>query len=103
MLISTSDVKVQYAGTFLAALGTYPTIPNISSWAANGTEGVYKGKFSENVDHDDYRSLRCARSLVFLYACLYYYFFHSAATLTSIIVRLYIRIIAKATSLAMLR
>lgn len=42
MLISTADHDIQYAGTFLAAAGIYPTIPNSLSWAANNFEGVYK-------------------------------------------------------------
>jgi MFS family permease len=42
MLISTPNHNVQYAGTFLAAAGIYPTIPNSLSWAANNFEGVYK-------------------------------------------------------------
>jgi MFS family permease len=42
MLIGTSNHDVQYAGTFLAAAGIYPTIPNSLSWAANNFEGVYK-------------------------------------------------------------
>lgn len=42
MLISTANHNVQYAGTFLAAAGIYPTIPNSLSWAANNFEGVYK-------------------------------------------------------------
>ncbi|OCT49698.1 putative transporter [Cladophialophora carrionii] len=42
MLISTEDPHVQYAGTFLGAVGIYPTIANTLSWAANNIEGVYK-------------------------------------------------------------
>jgi hypothetical protein len=42
MLISTPNPHVQYAGTFLAAMGIYPTIPNITAWVANNIEGVYK-------------------------------------------------------------
>lgn len=42
MLISSSDPHVQYAGTFLAAMGIYPTIPNTLAWVANNVEGVYK-------------------------------------------------------------
>lgn len=42
MLISTPNPHVQYAGTFLAAAGIYPTIPNSLSWAANNFEGIYK-------------------------------------------------------------
>ena len=35
MLIATPNPDVQYAGTFLAAAGVYPTIPNSLSWAAS--------------------------------------------------------------------
>lgn len=42
MLIGTSMPWVQYAGTFLAALGIYPCIANTITWMANNTEGVYK-------------------------------------------------------------
>jgi sugar phosphate permease len=42
MLISTPNPHVQYAGTFLAAMGIYPTIPNTSAWVSNNIEGVYK-------------------------------------------------------------
>lgn len=42
MLISTSKPGVQYAGTFLGAMGIYPCIANTIVWAANNTEGVYK-------------------------------------------------------------
>ncbi|EPE06875.1 major facilitator superfamily transporter [Ophiostoma piceae UAMH 11346] len=42
MLIGTSRPAVQYAGTFLAALGIYPCISNSITWMANNTEGVYK-------------------------------------------------------------
>ncbi|KAK3648194.1 hypothetical protein LTR56_007606 [Elasticomyces elasticus] len=42
MLLASSNHNVQYAGTFLAAAGIYPTIPNSLSWAANNFEGVYK-------------------------------------------------------------
>ncbi|KAK5163288.1 uncharacterized protein LTR77_010874 [Saxophila tyrrhenica] len=42
MLLATPNHNVQYAGTFLAAAGIYPTIPNSLSWAANNFEGVYK-------------------------------------------------------------
>ena len=33
---------LRYAGTFLGAMGIYPTIPNNLSWAANNVEGSYK-------------------------------------------------------------
>jgi MFS family permease len=42
MLIATESPHVQYAGTFLGAVGIYPTIANTLSWAANNVEGVYK-------------------------------------------------------------
>lgn len=42
MLLGTSNVDVQYAGTFLGAIGIYPTIPNSLAWAANNTEGSLK-------------------------------------------------------------
>ncbi|KXX82185.1 High-affinity nicotinic acid transporter [Madurella mycetomatis] len=42
MLLGSHDPAVQYAGTFLAALGIYPCISNTISWVANNVEGVYK-------------------------------------------------------------
>lgn len=42
MLLGSSHPGVQYAGTFLGALGIYPCIPNTISWIANNVEGVYK-------------------------------------------------------------
>jgi len=42
MLLASEDPAVQYAGTFLAALGIYPCIANTISWVANNVEGVYK-------------------------------------------------------------
>lgn len=42
MLLGSGKPGVQYAGTFLAALGIYPCISNTVSWVANNTEGVYK-------------------------------------------------------------
>lgn len=42
MLIAGTSPAVQYAGTFLGALGIYPCIANTISWVANNTEGVYK-------------------------------------------------------------
>jgi hypothetical protein len=42
MLIGSGNANVQYAGTFLGAIGIYPTIANTISWAANNVEGVYK-------------------------------------------------------------
>jgi len=41
MLISSENPHVQYAGTFIGALGIYPCIPNTITWAANNFEGVY--------------------------------------------------------------
>ncbi|KAK1460007.1 major facilitator superfamily transporter [Colletotrichum melonis] len=45
MLISTTNPKVQYAGTFLGAAGIYPTISNTLSWVINNTEGSLKRAF----------------------------------------------------------
>lgn len=42
MLLGSGDPGVQYAGTFLGALGIYPCIANTISWAGNNVEGVYK-------------------------------------------------------------
>lgn len=42
MLIASSNPTIQYAGTFLGAVGIYPTIPNTLSWCSNNIEGVYK-------------------------------------------------------------
>lgn len=42
MLLSTTNPRVQYAGTFLGAMGIYPTVSNSLSWASNNVEGVYK-------------------------------------------------------------
>ncbi|KAI9833490.1 MAG: hypothetical protein M1819_003648 [Sarea resinae] len=42
MLIGSSTAGVQYAGTFLGAMGIYPCIANTIAWASNNTEGVYK-------------------------------------------------------------
>ncbi|KAJ9629129.1 hypothetical protein H2204_008918 [Knufia peltigerae] len=42
LLLSTSNIHVQYAGTFLGAAGIYPTIPNTLSWVSNNTEGSLK-------------------------------------------------------------
>ncbi|KAJ4297385.1 hypothetical protein N0V88_004304 [Collariella sp. IMI 366227] len=42
MLLATDIPAVQYAGTFLAALGIYPCISNTITWMANNVEGVYK-------------------------------------------------------------
>lgn len=42
MLLATKNPHVQYAGTFLGAMGIYPTVSNTLSWASNNVEGVYK-------------------------------------------------------------
>jgi len=42
VLLSDVPAKGKYAGTFLAALGIYPLIPNTICWVASNTEGVYK-------------------------------------------------------------
>lgn len=42
MLIATSDPTTQYAGTFLAAAGIYPTVSNTLAWVVNNTEGALK-------------------------------------------------------------
>lgn len=42
MLLGGSTPGVQYAGTFLGAMGIYPCIANTITWVSNNTEGVYK-------------------------------------------------------------
>jgi len=42
MLLGSNKVGVKYAGTFLGAMGVYPSIANTISWASNNIEGVYK-------------------------------------------------------------
>jgi MFS family permease len=42
MLLGTHNPGVQYAGTFLGALGIYPCISNTITWVANNVEGVYR-------------------------------------------------------------
>jgi sugar phosphate permease len=42
MLIASQKPGVKYAGTFLGAMGIYPTIANTISWCSNNVEGVYK-------------------------------------------------------------
>jgi len=42
MLLGSHKAGVKYAGTFLGALGIYPTIANTITWASNNVEGVYK-------------------------------------------------------------
>jgi len=45
MLYASHSYAVSYAGTFLAAMGVYPTIANTIAWVSNNTEGVYKRGF----------------------------------------------------------
>lgn len=45
LLISTENPGVQYAGTFLGAMGIYPTVSNTLSWVVNNTEGSLKRAF----------------------------------------------------------
>lgn len=40
MLLGSGSPGVQYAGTFLGAMGIYPAIANTISWASNNTEGL---------------------------------------------------------------
>ena len=42
MLIASTNPHVQYAGTFLGAVGIYASIPVTIAWIANNVEGVYK-------------------------------------------------------------
>lgn len=42
MMLGSNRPGVKYAGTYLAALGIYPTLPNTITWASNNTEGVFK-------------------------------------------------------------
>ncbi|THW49406.1 pantothenate transporter liz1 [Aureobasidium pullulans] len=42
MLIGSQSPGVKYTGTFLGALGIYPTIANSVTWASNNVEGAYK-------------------------------------------------------------
>jgi sugar phosphate permease len=42
MQLATVNPHIQYAGTFLGALGIYPCIANTITWTANNIEGVYK-------------------------------------------------------------
>jgi MFS family permease len=42
LLLGSSKPGVQYAGTFLGAIGIYPCVANTISWASNNVEGVYK-------------------------------------------------------------
>lgn len=42
MLLATKNPHVQYAGTFLGAIGIYPTVSNTLTWASNNVEGSLK-------------------------------------------------------------
>ncbi|KAF2682170.1 MFS general substrate transporter [Lentithecium fluviatile CBS 122367] len=42
MMLASNKPGVKYAGTYLVALGIYPTIPNTITWVSNNTEGVFK-------------------------------------------------------------
>ena len=42
MLISSNNVHVKYGGTFLGAMGIYPTVANTLTWASNNVEGSLK-------------------------------------------------------------
>jgi MFS family permease len=42
MMLGSNRSGIKYAGTYLAALGIYPTIPNTITWVSNNTEGVFK-------------------------------------------------------------
>lgn len=42
MMISTTKPVVQYIGTFLGAVGIYPSVSLTIAWVANNVEGVYK-------------------------------------------------------------
>ncbi|KAH4284805.1 hypothetical protein HBH64_239740 [Parastagonospora nodorum] len=42
MLLATDNPHVQYAGTFLGAMGIYPTVSNTLTWASNNVEGSLK-------------------------------------------------------------
>lgn len=42
MLIASTNPVVQYIGTFLGALGIYPSVSLTIAWVANNVEGVYK-------------------------------------------------------------
>ncbi|EUC30205.1 hypothetical protein COCVIDRAFT_36449 [Bipolaris victoriae FI3] len=42
MLLATTKPNVQYAATFLGAMGIYPTVSNTLTWASNNVEGSLK-------------------------------------------------------------
>ncbi|KAL9030426.1 MAG: hypothetical protein Q9196_001458 [Gyalolechia fulgens] len=87
MLLSAESPGVQYAGTFLGALGIYPCIANTITWVSNNTEGVYKrgvtlgfvigwgnlnGVVSSNIYRRSDRPLyRTGHGIVFAYLVLF--------------------------------
>lgn len=42
MIMASEKAGVQYAGTFLGAMGIYPAVSLTIAWVANNVEGVYK-------------------------------------------------------------
>jgi len=58
MLLGSGNPGVQYAGTFLGALGIYPCVANTISWASNNVEGVYKRGVTLGVSIDQYLVVR---------------------------------------------
>ena len=46
LLLASGNPHIQYAGTFLGAMGIYPCIPNTLSWVSNNTEGNLKRGFA---------------------------------------------------------
>lgn len=42
ILLADAPVAAKYTGTFLAATGIYPLIPNTICWLTSNTEGSYK-------------------------------------------------------------
>lgn len=42
MLLGSTNLTVKYTGTFLGAMGIYPTVANSLSWLNNNIEDVYK-------------------------------------------------------------
>lgn len=100
MLIAGTNPRVQYAGTFLGALGIYPCIANTISWISNNTEGVYKrgvtlgfaigwgnlnGVVSSNIyQKRDSPKYRTGHSVVFAYLLL---FLTGGSTLLHVLLR----------------
>lgn len=41
LLLAAPSPGARYAGTFLGAMGIYPTIANTISWCTNNTEGIF--------------------------------------------------------------